>query len=201
MSIQCEICKKQLNTITTSHVKTHGITLKEYISQFPDSPTVSPEVSKKLSDRTKKLNSNRDYSMIGSKISETKKKKIESGEIVPWNKGISLSEDHKKKLSDSKKGKSTRDGAILSDDTKNKISNSLKERSQTPEKIEERKLKKEQREKEREQREKDKFQFFANNIKQNDLELISIDYTDRSVIIKCSKCNHVFTRTKNKKSF
>lgn len=40
-SVTCEICGKEFQRITPMHLRTHGITIKEYKMKFPDSPLVS----------------------------------------------------------------------------------------------------------------------------------------------------------------
>lgn len=71
----------------------------------------------------------KDSSRKGKKLSEETRKKIsETLKGQPsWNKGKSLSEEHKKKLSAAKKGKqSNMKGKHLSEEAKNKISESKK---------------------------------------------------------------------------
>ena len=71
----------------------------------------------------------KDRSRKGKKLSEETRKKIsETLKGHPsWNKGKSLSEEHKKKLSAAKKGKpSNMKGKHLSEEAKNKISESRK---------------------------------------------------------------------------
>jgi len=41
MSVKCEICGKEFQQITVSHLQTHGVTMKEYRTKFPNSPIVS----------------------------------------------------------------------------------------------------------------------------------------------------------------
>ena len=36
--VKCEICNKIFRSITASHLAHHGITLREYMDKFPDSP-------------------------------------------------------------------------------------------------------------------------------------------------------------------
>jgi len=110
--IICEICKQNFGQISGGHTKKHGLTLKEYITKFPNSPIISPAASKRKAER----------------ISAAKK-----GKPAP-NKGIPMSQEQKDKISKAKKEKfasgelvPTRTGAILSSDTKGKIAASLKE--------------------------------------------------------------------------
>jgi hypothetical protein len=52
--IECEICKRQFEQITNSHLKkSHKITLIEYKVQFPEAIIVSQNTSKKISNKIK----------------------------------------------------------------------------------------------------------------------------------------------------
>ena len=48
--IKCKICEKEFERISYSHLKTHGITHKEYCEQFPDAPLISEELRKQISE-------------------------------------------------------------------------------------------------------------------------------------------------------
>jgi hypothetical protein len=85
--ITCQICQKQFKFINNTHLKSHNLSAQEYLKNFPGSKLVSDETSKKYSANSKKQNAIRDYSGIGAKISETKKRKFAAGELVQWNKG------------------------------------------------------------------------------------------------------------------
>lgn len=196
MSIQCEICQKNLNSITNSHTKMHGLTISEYIKKFPGAPTISPEVALKLAARTKLANSKRDYSRVGEKISATKKQKYKDGELHAWNKGIPLSDEQKQKISIANKGNVTRAGAKLPQETKDLISESLKKRSMLPEMVAQREVRALSLESSRIAHNARKFNQFNENVKQSNLELISIDYLNRSVVLKCLVCKSEFERTK-----
>jgi hypothetical protein len=97
--ITCQLCNKQYKSITNSHLKSHKITFEEYLEKFPGAKTISEETSKKYSENTKRYNASRDYSEMGKKISETKKKMYASGELIQWNTGLNLSQEHKDLLS------------------------------------------------------------------------------------------------------
>ncbi len=140
--IDCEICKKQFKTITLTHLRSHNMSFDDYFSLYPNVKTVSNEVSKKFSKNAKKINSTRDYTSIGKKISKTKKQKFLNGEISVWNKGKNLTEETKQKISKIKKenyktGKIIHwnTGKHLSDFTKQKISKSNKGRKFTEDQL------------------------------------------------------------------
>ena len=46
--IKCEICGKEFEKITITHLKTHGITFDEYMERFPDALLVSEGYRRKL---------------------------------------------------------------------------------------------------------------------------------------------------------
>ncbi len=131
--ITCQICKRSLKFINNTHLKSHKLSAQEYLAQFPDAKLVSEETSQKYSLNSKKQNAIRDYSGIGIKISETKKKKFASGELIQWNKGIAMSEEQKQKLSDIAKAAfasgeriSYNLGKTLSEEIRRKISETCK---------------------------------------------------------------------------
>jgi len=60
--IRCEICGKEFSAITNTHLRTHGMTIKEYKKRFPNAPLNFPpnkghplpeEVRKKISEAVK----------------------------------------------------------------------------------------------------------------------------------------------------
>lgn len=74
--IKCEICGKLFGIISPTHLKTHGITMHEYKKLYPNSPIVSNDVSKKLSDNAK----------FNEKIGF--KKGVVHENHTTWNKGL-----------------------------------------------------------------------------------------------------------------
>ena len=194
MSTQCNcaICNLQFKSITNTHLKSHGMTLIEYKEQFPNSLIVDPNVSAKLSANTKKQNSTRDYSEIGKKISASKKQ----NQKPAWNKGIPMHQDQKDKLSKIQTGNKYRLGIKTSEESKSKISDALKKFFNTSDKVRARTLRKLELAKKIELADKIRFDQYNSNIINNDLELISIDYKQRSVLIRCKKCGLEFYRTK-----
>ena len=49
--IKCMICGKEFEQINNFHLKTHGITHKEYCERFPDAPLISEEMRKQKSEK------------------------------------------------------------------------------------------------------------------------------------------------------
>lgn len=48
--VTCEICGKKMRWIQNRHLETHGTTLKEYREKYPDSPTKTMSMQRKLDD-------------------------------------------------------------------------------------------------------------------------------------------------------
>lgn len=112
--IKCRICDNEFSVITPTHLMKHEYTVSAYQSQYPDAPLISAE---KLAEKKEKLSK----SMTGKvpynkgisaseeqkrKQSETMKKKYNNGEIIHWNTGKHHSHETKEKISSSLQGKS-----------------------------------------------------------------------------------------------
>jgi hypothetical protein len=135
----CEICGKQGKQLA-NHFKIHGLTLNQYKELYPNCPTISKDYSEKLSIKSTIINApkkgkKRDQ-LISQKISKTKKERALPS---PWL-GKKHSEESKKKMSDVKKQKfksgelvSPNLGKPMSAETKAKISKSLKGRPMSEE--------------------------------------------------------------------
>ncbi len=95
----CLICGRQCDTITTQHLKRHGLTLQQYTELYPDAKLMSDEYQAKRLEIGRKVNGNR----RGIKRSEETKEKIrqtKKNDPQPaWNKGIPMTEDRKAHLS------------------------------------------------------------------------------------------------------
>lgn len=115
----CRVCKKELDIINPIHLKTHGITIKEYKERFPNSELISEGFRKKLSGRVpwcagRKINFEKypNFGMKGKKHTKKSKKKMSKTRIekriTPWNKGLTKETDERlskssKKMSIAKK--------------------------------------------------------------------------------------------------
>jgi len=83
--VTCCVCGKDFKAITNSHLRKHDMTVVEYVSMYPDSPIVSDEVSKKLSDNAIKTHA---MGITGFKKGHT----VNKGK-TPWNKGNTKDDD------------------------------------------------------------------------------------------------------------
>lgn len=90
--IQCLICGSFMKRITRTHLKKHDITTDEYKSRFPEASIVSAVLAHKLGKASREMTS------------------VRKEQVSVWakivNKGIPKSDDHKKKLSEARLGKS-----------------------------------------------------------------------------------------------
>lgn len=87
MKIKCAICEKDFKQITFTHLKKHNMTIEKYKEKFPNSPIVSEDVSKVLSQKCKKQNQNENFGFKnGHKINLNKE---------PWNKGETKETDER----------------------------------------------------------------------------------------------------------
>jgi len=133
--VSCVICQKQMTYINNRHLSSHGITAKEYHEKYPDHPLMTEKVAARLSERSVKSNASRkgvarseqDLAAIREgiskrpsrvgikmgpmsdeqkiKISETKKAMYADGTLICPTKGITLSDERKKAISESLKGR------------------------------------------------------------------------------------------------
>lgn len=109
--LKCQVCGfEHPIMIHNAHLKAHGLTGQEYKRLYPGHALrIQPEETRLKSSNTKKGKPN--LKLRGrvrseehsKKLSETIKRKFQSGEIVHWNKGRTTSEEVKKKISDSNK--------------------------------------------------------------------------------------------------
>lgn len=101
--VVCEVCKKEMASITWKHLQQHSLTLAEYTALFPSSPTRSlSSIMRKKAGATA-ANANRkgiprpDH--IKQKIRETKQKNPHRA----WNKGVPRTAEQNRALSAKRK--------------------------------------------------------------------------------------------------
>jgi very-short-patch-repair endonuclease/ribosomal protein L15 len=80
--IECQICKRQLGTLVGKHLKSHGVTSKQYQAMFPGHPVSA------MKPWTDELRAKQKKSRTGRKQSEETKAKIGAG-----NKGKTRSKE------------------------------------------------------------------------------------------------------------
>jgi len=130
--IKCAICNREFAVLINSHLKSHGLTQKEYVILYPDAPIMSENYRLRLSDRSKIVNAVRkgiprsdevkakiskaNKGKIGHNkgkhmsmelralMSKARKEKYTSGEIIHWNTGNTTPDKVKAKISASLKG-------------------------------------------------------------------------------------------------
>ena len=114
--LECKICGYTHPTmISASHIKKHDMTTAEYRAKFPEARMrIQSEESKQkiASNKTGKPAHNKGKKVSEAqrqKQSDTMKSKFQSGEIIHWNKGKSLSLDTKEKISVTCKGRKLTD--------------------------------------------------------------------------------------------
>lgn len=88
----CQVCKKQFRQITSSHTKTHGLSLSQYVDTYPNSPVITDELRHAYGK----------YFREDNPMNDPTKKRI----VIEALTGRPKSEKHKRALSESKKGKS-----------------------------------------------------------------------------------------------
>ncbi len=81
--IECKICNREFKWITYHHLRTHGLTKRDYLNKFPFSTIISEETSKKIgliSKERMKRNGNPSKKLIvRRKISSSIKNRWEEG--------------------------------------------------------------------------------------------------------------------------
>lgn len=102
--IHCRECGYECRQVSGKHLAKHGLTAEQYREKYPNALLICQYSADKRS----------------KKLSELMKGK------PAHNKGKPASEEQKRKQSEAMKGKQIRLGAVLSDETKKKISDSLK---------------------------------------------------------------------------
>jgi hypothetical protein len=97
--VRCEVCGKEFEQITNTHLKTHGITFNEYREQFPNALLVSEDLRKKFSG-----------AKLGKPLTEEHKQHIRDNQPdISGEKNGMYSKHHteesKQKMSDAMLGK------------------------------------------------------------------------------------------------
>lgn len=90
--LTCQVCKKQFRQITASHTKTHGLSLSDYVTIYPDSPILTDELRHSYGK----------YFREDNPMHDPVKKKL----VVNSLTGKPKSDEHKQALSVAKMGKS-----------------------------------------------------------------------------------------------
>ena len=113
--INCKICNREFEQITSTHLKKHDISVKEYKIRFPNEPLFTEQGRIKLSNNCKSMQSH-------EKFGFKKDHKANKGKI-PYNKGQTKESDgrilkYSQKL----------EGRKISQETKNKLSKIAKQR-------------------------------------------------------------------------
>jgi len=103
--VVCPVCNNFMCQITDRHLKLHDMTYKDLKEKYPDVKMRPAKLKKTWSDRCKDFNktdfmreqvsksllegyASGKYDEIKKQVSETKKRRFESGEIAAWNKGL-----------------------------------------------------------------------------------------------------------------
>lgn len=128
-TVFCQICKKDMGSKGfPSHLKSHKILFKEYLEKHLEDfshlgwqrcDNCNEKITKKQGEK---------WVTCSTKCSAEMKSKLYKGQTT-WNKGIPCSEETKKKISDTEKG---RPGKPHSKETKEKLSQIAKARVLQP---------------------------------------------------------------------
>ena len=137
MPVNCKICNKEFNSlITSTHLKTHGITTAEYKAKYGKEAISSPEYRQKRSMSNRGKN-NPNYRNTWSDKQKNNLSKNNSGN-TPWNKGKCSSEyteEYKESIANGiakrehkyRTGELTRHVNNYSKETRQKISDAVSE--------------------------------------------------------------------------
>ena len=104
--VVCEICKKEYKLITKTHINKHGISLDEYLSNYPNSPLICEDTLKKHSEATKRYNEENGSPNKGipkSKEHIENLKKAAKNRTKEHYQKIANNKERNKKISDAKK--------------------------------------------------------------------------------------------------
>lgn len=95
--IKCHFCKKEFKLLTSTHLKTHGITTKEYKEKY--GPVASDEYKKHQSS----LTSGENNPQFGKRWNWTEEQKEKIKGRTAYNKGVPMKEETRQKLSEKAK--------------------------------------------------------------------------------------------------
>lgn len=98
--MKCKVCEKEFQQITSSHLKTHGLTVDEYKNSFPQAQIFSSKTRLFLSEKCKEQNNS---STFGFKDNH----KVNEGKN-PWNKNKTKNDDPRIKGDNRLKSKETK---------------------------------------------------------------------------------------------
>lgn len=111
--ITCKICNREFEQITSSHLKKHGITVKEYKGRFPGELIFTEEGKSKLSNNCKLMQNHQSFGFKSGHLTNKNREPYNKDETKHTNArvlkysekltGRELSYEHKKKLSISRK--------------------------------------------------------------------------------------------------
>jgi very-short-patch-repair endonuclease len=99
--ITCQICKNEYKIITNQHLSKHGMTTKQYLSEFPDSKLLSEDTKKKYAEGTKKYYSRASKEEVTSRY----KNRVYSDESKDKIRVALMSNKHKINYNDPKRVK------------------------------------------------------------------------------------------------
>lgn len=231
--IKCAICSKEMSVITWKHLANHNISIKEYKQLYPLHPTKSQSAILIKKESAKKTNASRigisRSEEVKQKIKQTKKdnlkeawnkgisrtleqnqhlsnvrkERFESGEIVHWNQGGSCSDNTKKQISET----------LLSQNREYSIDSKIKRQLTIEQKIKNgwihsstlnkgipSNISDENRKKlsilsteRNKERTTNRFDELSDFLQQYDIKIIDTDGYNIQVL--CNKCNTTFSRT------
>ncbi len=145
MSIKCKLCGKEYKMITTTHLKSHNITVDEYVERYGKNSLTSEEYRKSSSVR----NSGKNNPNYGNNWDSCMKRSLSEKRkgYVPWNKGIKMDDSFREKMKENarnreemyKKGIWKRPVNVFDEEKRKRISEKQKEFARkNPEKMKQR---------------------------------------------------------------
>ena len=95
-NVRCEICGKEFQKITNTHLRKHDVTINEYMEQFPDAFLITEGCRKKISEATL----GKPSSLKGRHKTKEHKQKLREANLGKHHTG-----EHKQKLREANLGK------------------------------------------------------------------------------------------------